>query len=119
MDNNWFIQVKDKSNDGNAVYNISYKIIDNKNNTIKNFGLISTGVDGNSVQTYQNLNFPKGDLDYSGGLNNKDYARLKNYLADPEGMNFSNIQCYLADMNNDNYINNKDLSALKTALAEG
>lgn len=119
MDNNWFIQVKDKSNDGNAIYNISYKIIDNKNNTIKNFGLISTGVDGNSVQTYQNLNFPKGDLDYSGGLNNKDYARLKKYLADPEGMNFSNIQCYLADMNNDNYINNKDLSALKTALAEG
>lgn len=58
-------------------------------------------------------------MDYSEGLNNKDLSRLKRYLEDPEGMNFSNVQIYLADVNADGYMNNKDYSRLKQILAEG
>lgn len=116
---NWHIGVEDYYPDGQACSNISYKIIDNKNVTIKDFGVIATTLDDEKIQTYRTIDCPRGDLDYSEGLNNKDLSRLKRYLEDPEGMNFSNVQIYLADVNADGYINNKDYSRLKQILAEG
>ena len=55
-----------------------------------------------------------GDVTGDGYINNKDYSRLKSYLADDQ------VELVLdaADVVADGWINNKDLARLKAYLAD-
>ncbi len=56
----------------------------------------------------------RGDINGDGYVNNKDFSRLKAYLADDETL----IVQSATELTGDDWINNKDLSRLKAHLAD-
>ena len=56
----------------------------------------------------------RGDINGDGYVNNKDFSRLKAYLADDETL----IVHSATELTGDDWINNKDLSRLKAHLAD-
>ena len=61
-----------------------------------------------------NMDVQRGDINGDGYINNKDYARLKAYLAD----DLTPIEQQAAELTGDQAISNKDLARLKAYLAD-
>lgn len=66
------------------------------------------------IQPVEPVEAQRGDVNADGFINNKDFSRLKAYLADDAVP----IQQAAAELTGDDWINNKDLSRLKAYLAD-
>ena len=66
------------------------------------------------LQCSVNMDVQRGDVNGDGYINNKDYARLKAYLAD----DLTPIEKQAAELTGDQAISNKDLARLKAYLAD-
>lgn len=66
------------------------------------------------IQPAEPVEAQRGDVNADGFINNKDFSRLKAYLADDAVP----VQQAAAELTGDDWINNKDLSRLKAYLAD-
>lgn len=87
----------------------AFRIIDNKGNTISNFGTLS------STLNSQTINLQKGDLNYDGTINIVDLATLNQYVNGGDS-NLSNVAKCLADFDNNHIVNSADLNTLSNML---
>lgn len=95
--------------------NMSYKIVDNKLNVVKDLGLSSTLTNGNSAKKSARIVCQKGDVNYDGSVNMEDSNIVLNYVA--MFIKLSNLQYYLADFNNDGTVNIADVLAIRSILS--
>lgn len=95
--------------------NISFKIIDDKFNVIKQISSLPTSIaKGNNVYNSVRVTCQKGDLNYDNSIDALDVEMLSEYNLGT--ISFSNLQEYLGDFNNDGIISNADTSALSRYL---
>lgn len=110
----WGARIIDTYSDDYSVNISYYKLVDNLGN------IISSSYSGNSVNgTYsdctKSINLSRGDVDYSGSVNESDVNMIIDYLVHLR--NFSNVQIELADYNNDGRVDITDVSSLRTRLS--
>lgn len=110
----WGVRIHDTYFDNHAVYNVSCKIVDNLDNTIKTY-CSNDYIDGTYHTHSTSVNMNRGDVDYSDTLTLNDADIITDYLAHIR--NLSNIQKILADYNNDGFVDLTDVTALKLDLA--
>lgn len=67
---------------------------------------------GNYFEDYLSINLPRGDMNYDGAYDEKDYAVVEAYFADPEHSDLSQFQLELLDANDDGVRNEEDLAIL-------
>ena len=111
----WFIRVRDTRTDSHALENVSFEIMDNKQNTVKNFGQITSSIDGTVVTESRQINLLKGDVNYDSQLTQAEVNIVSSIAI--HNYSESNLQFFLADMNGDGNVNVQDVSILaKTIL---
>lgn len=104
------------SSNGSSFSNVSYKIIDNKFNVIKNISSIPKSVaNGTNAKKSVRIQCEKGDIDYDGSITSSDAAVLLNYLSNQ--ILLSNLQYYLADFDNTGRVDIADLVALNNYIS--
>lgn len=105
----WYIKCNNNSN----MNSVSYKILDDKNNCIKNFGNI------NNSSSYSNrqIDLVKGDVNYSYSLTSDDANIILGYVVG--NSDFSRVQKYLADYNGDGVIDSSDALELLNTINGG
>lgn len=90
--------------------NAKFSIIDNKFNTISNYGSISnTG----TYNIYKN--FVLGDINYDGKLKEDDVTEILNYALNIT-TDYSNLQAIMADYNHDGKITLTDATAFNKSI---
>lgn len=104
-----------KSSSSSSFSNVSYKIIDDRFNVVKNISTVSSTINNNnnSKKSVQ-VACQKGDLNYDNSIDALDVDMLSEYNLGT--IQFSNLQNYLGDFNNDGIISNADTSALSRYL---
>ncbi|MCM1227455.1 MAG: dockerin type I domain-containing protein [Clostridium sp.] len=103
------------SSNGSSFSNVSYKIIDNKFNVIKNISSIPTSIaNGSNAKKSVKIQCEKGDIDYDGSITSSDATVLLNYLSNQ--ILLSNLQYYLADFDNTGKVDISDLLALNNYI---
>lgn len=120
----WGVIIKNNAILGNTqnndnVTNVSYKVVDNKNNLIRNYGTITSKLEpGNTSTKYMNLALKLGDVNYSRTLTEEDAQLvLKISAAMGVGKNtYSDLQKHLADYNQDGDVDATDASLIYGAL---
>lgn len=87
----------------------SYKIVDDKENVVKNFGTIFTSVNsGQTAYSAQAVYLLYGDVNFDHQVNVADAYLIQGYDAGVQ--DFSNVQLVLADANQDGVINIADVT---------
>lgn len=69
---------------------------------------------GTSAQLSKEISLKRGDMDYSGKLESKDAEIIASYVAGK--VKLSNVQMYLADVNEDGVVNILDAAALSRLI---
>jgi hypothetical protein len=107
LNSEWYVSVtNNNTNDEKSSFN--YKIVDNKLNTVKNFGNISNNIPASDSTTeYRQIDLQLGDLNYDGYLNNADSSLIQNYLTGQATL--SDLQYQLADCDQDGKITIDDV----------
>lgn len=111
---NWGVRIEDTKNDNYSLSITSFKLVDNRNNTISSYGS-STTINGNAQSYFTSSNLAYGDVDYSGILTQDDATLIMSYIAG--NTTFSNVQIVLADFDQDGVVGIADVIALQQYLA--
>ncbi len=117
--NKWFVRILNGTGGGN-ITNVSYQLVDNKNNLIHNLGSIATYlIPESDYSRLIALNLQLGDVDYDKTLTAVDAQMILNFSASGGvGENtMSDLQCTLADYNQDGVVNSIDASGVYGALS--
>lgn len=110
----WYVKLNNQSSSQNATC-VSYKIVDDKDTTVKNSTVSNLVVNsGSNNSFYTTLNLQLGDLNYSGGLTSDDANILLSIVT--EIIEPSHLQTVLGDMNQDGDIDIMDVIALNKLL---
>ena len=97
--------------------NVSYKIIDDQFNVVKNVPVSSSIANGRNSKKSVKVQCIIGDVDYDGKITTADSSILMNYTANM--LDLSNLQSYLGDFNEDGVVNVADVSAINHYLLSG
>lgn len=113
------ISLTDTYNDG---YEATYKrmrITDNLGNKLADFGDYGLNPDGSSYAPLWRCMLKKGDINLDKKVTKEDAEAILQYYADSAALNnpiISNLQFFLADMNNDGEITISDASLALSAI---
>lgn len=110
------IDINNLSSTGASAFNnISYEIIDDKFNVVKQISSLPTSIaNGNNACKSVRIACQKGDVDYDGQITADDSALLMNYCA--MIIDLSKLQYYLGDYNNDGVVNVTDVVTINMSL---
>lgn len=104
---NWFVKLTNRSGATSPITNVSYKIVDNKDNVIENKGKITNSISaGKDATSSIKLNMQYGDVDYDKSLTTAD-AQLVLKIVTGSTIP-SNMQKVLADYDKDGEITPQD-----------
>ncbi len=92
----------------------SVSVIDNLNQTVVQVCNTPFTVPSTALQLSSTVSVTKGDLNYDGSINSSDKALMNQYLTST--IVFSNVQAFLADLNNDGVISIIDYIMLKALI---
>lgn len=113
------ISLTDTYSDGyEATYN-GMRITDNLGNLLADFGELGLNPDGSSYAPLWRCMLKKGDINLDKKVTKEDAQAILNYYADIQTANkpiISNLQFFLADMNNDGSIDAVDASLALSAI---
>lgn len=110
------VDVINHSSTNNASFsNVSFKVIDNKFNVVKQISSLPTSIsNGNNACESVRIACQKGDVNYDGQVTADDSSLLMNYCA--MIIDLSNLQYYLGDYNNDGDVSVTDVIAINQNL---
>lgn len=116
LSENWYVKIYDSITNGSITSEVKYKIVDNKQNVVKDFGVISPAINnGGTVNKYCQINLQLGDINYDGSLSQSDVDLIQNYLA--KAVRFSDLQCTLADYDQNGTIDINDAVYILNEIA--
>ena len=113
------ILLNDAYNDG---YEATYKgmrITDNLGNLLADFGELGLNPDGSSYAPLWRCKLQKGDINLDKKVTTEDAQAILQYYSDNAAQNnpvISNLQFFLADMNNDGSVNISDASLVLSSI---
>lgn len=112
QNNNWYVKFGNSISNVNNWINsgVSYKIVDNKYNTIKSFNTTYANSSSSTLITNKSINLTLGDLNYNSQVEINDVAILQQHLYG--GLELSNVQKRLADCDSNEIINEADKSIM-------